>query len=520
MREVIPQSEVIRLLSDPTTHGGDPVERIDTHTSVVFLAGRRALKLKRAVKYDYLDFSTPELRKRFCEGELRINGRMAPALYRRVIPVVRTTAGRLALGGDGTPVDWVIEMTRFDQEALLDRLAGRGALDLALMAPLAEEIASFHDACEARPEFGGAPGIARVIDGNAEGFRLYAREILSSSACESLTKSAHQALKRLTPLLESRRTSGLVRQCHGDLHLGNIVLFSGQPTLFDAIEFNEDIACIDVMYDIAFLLMDLSHRRLTRHVNAVLNAYLGVTQDFEGLAALPLFLSCRAAIRAKTTATAAHLQTVESIQRDMCTRVNEYFDLAVRLLQPSAPVLVAVGGLSGSGKSTLARSLAPSFGPVPGAVILRSDEIRKRLSGVPALTRLGPNAYTPEMSAHVYEALVAEATAIVAAGHSAVVDAVFARAEDRAALERAAASTGARFAAVWLDAPEDVLIARVAQRAPDASDADVDVVRMQYARWSGDVSWPRIDADAALPAVSARARACLQSQRLCLDDAA
>jgi uncharacterized protein len=506
------QGEVIRLLSNPATHAGAAVERIDTHASMVFLAGTRAYKLKRAVKYDYLDFSTVELRRRFCEAELRINRRLAPALYLRVLPVVRTHGGTLALGGEGEPVDWVVEMNRFDQAQLLDRLASAGRLELSLMASLGEEIAAVHDGSGARPAFGGEKGIERVIQGNAEGFHEFGSGIFADSACGALTASARDWLRRVAPLLEWRRRCGFVRECHGDLHLGNIVLLDGQPTLFDAIEFNDDISCIDVMYDVAFLLMDLWYRGLMRQANAVFNAYLGITQDVEALAALPLLLSCRAAIRAKTTATSASLQAQVATQRQLQANARKYLDLAIRLLRTPSPVIVAIGGLSGSGKSTVAAALAPSIGAVPGAVLLRSDEIRKRLCHAAPLTKLGPAGYTPEVSARVYEALTAAAASIAASGHSVIADAVFARAEDRAAIERAARSQQVPFAALWLDAPETVLVERVTSRDADVSDADADVVRMQCAQWAGDAPWTRVDASADEHTVIARAGARLQAQ--------
>jgi len=514
------QAEVIRLLADPSTYGTNAVEQIDTHASIVFLAGSRALKLKRAVKYDYLDYSTVERRRRFCDAELRVNARMAPVLYRRVLPVVRTRSGHLALDGEGTPVDWVVEMTRFDQQALFDRLAASGRLDLALMPPLAEEIAAVHASGAAREEFGGASGMTRVIDGNAAGLRKFGGECFGPAACDVLTAAARAALRTCTRLLERRRPSGYVRQCHGDLHLGNIVLVDGNPTLFDAIEFNDDIANVDVMYDLAFLLMDLWHRGLPAHANAVLNAYLGETHDVEGLAALPLFLSCRATVRAKTSATAASLRSTPESQRDLQATARAYLDLATRLLRPPAPAIVAIGGLSGSGKSTMARLLAPAVGAVPGAVVLRSDEIRKRLCGMPPLTRLGSGAYTPELSNRVYEALIADAAAVVGSGHSVIVDAVFARADDRRAVERAARGAGVPLAAVWLDAPERVLVDRVQQRGPDVSDADSNVVRMQCAQWADDVQWTHVDAAADQDTVLERLRAHVQTHTVALDRAA
>jgi hypothetical protein len=274
------------------------------------------------------------------------------------------------------------------------------------------------------------------------------------------------------------------------------------------------------MYDLAFLLMDLWHRALPQHANTVLNTYLSVTRDFDGLAALPLFLSCRAAIRAKTSATAAALQIDSARQREMTMRAREYLGLAGHLLQRQSPTLVAIGGLSGSGKSTLARALAPSIGAVPGAVVLRSDEIRKRLWGVTPLTKLESAAYTPDMSTRVYETLAADAVAVARTGHSVVVDAVFARAADRLAVERAARAAGVAFAAVWLEAPERILVERIAARGPDVSDADAGVVRMQWAQSAGDVRWLPVDAAVDVEQVVVRARTALQRQMVALDAAA
>jgi hypothetical protein len=417
-------------------------------------------------------------------------------------------------------VDWVVEMARFDQDDLFDRLAASGRLDLALMGSLAEEIAAFHASCAAREESGGVRGITRVIDGNARGFRQFGAACFTATACDALTAAARASVRRCAQLLERRRETGFVRECHGDLHLGNIVLIEGRPTLFDAIEFNDDLSCIDVMYDLAFLLMDLWHRGLPAHANALLNAYLGQTHDLDGLAALPLFLSCRAAVRAKTTATAASLQAIAEGQRDLQTRAREYLDLATQLVRPQSPSIVAIGGLSGSGKSTVARLLAPAVGAVPGAVVVRSDEIRKRLCGVSPLTRLGPDGYTREVSARVYDAAVADAAAVVETGHSAVVDAVFARADDRLVVERVARAAGVPFVGIWLDAPETVLVDRVERRGRDTSDAGPDVVRMQCAQWADDVKWTHVDAAAELSTVLTAVRAQLHTQLVAGDIAA
>lgn len=485
------QREIEAFLASPATHGGDPVERIDTHASVVFLAGSRALKLKRAVKYDYLDFSTAARRRAMCEAELKTNQRMAPMLYRRVLPVTREADGSLALDGAGAPVDWLLEMRRFDQEALLDRLAERGALDLSLMRPLAAAIVRLHAGAERRPDQGGEPGMRWVVDGNAAGFAEQGA-LLDETACRLAVDRARHALARHASLLEARREAGRVRHCHGDLHLRNLVLLDGQPTLFDAVEFNDAVSCTDTAYDLAFLLMDLWHRELPAHANAVLNGALALDPDYEALALLPLFLSCRAAVRAKTSAAAAMLHAGDA--EDLRRTARDYLSMAASLLDPAPPCLVAVGGLSGTGKSTLAFALAPTLGAVPGAVVVRSDEVRKALAGVDALARLGPESYTPEASARVYARVLEVAGVALRGGHAVVADAVWSQPGERAAIERMAREAGVPFVGIWLEAPESVLASRVDGRQADVSDAGADVVRQQIVRGTGAIAWARLDA--------------------------
>ncbi len=494
------QSDVVAFLASPSTHGSAKVERIDTHSAIVFLAGPRAYKLKRAVRFDYLDFSTSERRHAMCDAEVRLNRRTAPGLYRGVLPVSCEGDGRFVLDRPGTPIDWVVDMNRFPQEALFDRLAATGHLDLGLMPPLAAAIAEFHAAAECRSDHGGKGGMAWVIEGNVEGFTEYGAGALDPAAYRQLTESARVELDARGALLDERRAAGFVRQCHGDLHLRNIVLLDGRPTLFDGVEFDDRIACTDVLYDLAFLLMDLWRRRLPRHANAVWNGYLAESGDLSGISLLPLFLSCRAAVRAKTSATAARLQPDARRSDELQEQAREYLMMAQDLLRAPRPALVAIGGFSGSGKSTLALGLAPSVGAVPGAIVVRSDEIRKRLRGVSPLQRLGLDGYSHEMSERVYATAVDHATAAVREGHSTIVDAVFARAEDREAIERMATGLSVPFIGLWLDAPEPVLIARIEQRRHDPSDANAGVIRMQRRQPIGHMTWHRIDASTS-PAV-------------------
>jgi aminoglycoside phosphotransferase family enzyme/predicted kinase len=501
------QTAVIEFLSAPATYDGASVERIDTHASVVFLVGERAYKLKRAVKFDYLDFSTPERRRAMCEAEVRLNRRTAPEIYRGVLPVTRHDDSHLALGSDGTPVDWVVEMNRFDQRGLFDRLAVAGELKLELMSSLAAAIAGFHLSAEPRTDQGGRPAMAWVIEGNAAGFAEFGGACLDSTDASRVTSESLRELDRRGALLDSRRESGFVRQCHGDLHLRNIVLLDGRPRLFDGVEFNDRISCTDVLYDLAFLLMDLWRRRLPRHANAVLNRYLAETDAWEALCLLPLFLSCRAAVRAKTSATAATQANDAGRRGELHATAREYLAMAERLLHPPRPCLVAIGGLSGSGKSTLALNVAPAIGGAPGAVVLRSDETRKQLSGVPVLEHLGPQGYSAEMSRRVYATAAERAARVLRAGQSVVVDAVFARPPDRDSIEQVAAAAGVPFIGVWLEAPESVLISRTEQRRHDASDADAAVVRLQRAQDTGPIQWCRIDASGSTASVVSTAMA-------------
>jgi aminoglycoside phosphotransferase family enzyme/predicted kinase len=507
------QAGVIEFLAAPSTHGGAAVERIDTHASIVFLAGERAYKLKRAVRFDYLDFSTAERRRVLCEAEVRLNRRTAPTLYRGVVPVTREPGGAYALGGPGGTADWLVEMNRFPQDALFDRLASAGTLGLDLMPPLASAIAGLHRLAERRADHGGQAGMAWVVEGNAAGLAEFGDGCFEPSDADRLTDDTRRELARQAETLERRRRSGCVRQCHGDLHLRNIVLLDRQPTLFDGVEFNDAISCTDVLYDLAFLLMDLWRRGLTRHANVVWNRYLLETGDLDGIGLLPLFLSCRAAVRAKTSATAARLQEVAPRRAELQEAARGYLAMAEQLLHPQQPCLVAIGGRSGSGKSTLARTLAPTVGAVPGAIVLRSDETRKRLRGVAPGERLGAEGYAAQVSKRVYSRMAEDASLVLRAGQSAIVDAVHLRAADRRAVELVAHDAGVPFIGLWLDAPESVLIDRTSRRRHDVSDADAAVVRMQVARDPGHIDWHRIDASHGPEHAMAGAADALRSTR-------
>ena len=411
--------------------------------------------------------------------------------------------------GTGRAVEWLLEMQRFDQAALLDRIAARGALDGATIDALAEAIAGFHDQAEKRPERGGYAAMRHVVDGNAEDLAGLAGTAFAATAVEALNERTRAELERRRELLEERRRAGKVRHCHGDLHLGNIVLRDGRPVLFDCLEFDPGLAAIDTFYDVAFTLMDLCHRGLRPLAQRLLNGYLDATWDDAGLALLPLFLSCRAAIRAKVQGLAAEREDDAQARAREIAAARAYLALAAGFLAPEPPWLVAVGGVSGTGKSTLGRRLAPALGAAPGAVLLRSDVVRKRLCGVRPTERLGPEAYDERVSRRVYDALAARAVEILAAGHAAIVDAVFLDPKERARVKRVAAERGVRFDGLWLAAPAAVLAERVAARRGDASDATEAVLQGQLAADPGPLAWRVLDCAGEPERVAAAAAAAL-----------
>ena len=505
------QEEVLAFLADPAAHSSQEVQevrRIDTHAASVFLAGARALKVKRAVRFPFLDYSTLAKRRKACEAELDVNAPYAPEIYCGVTAITREADGRLAIGGFGPAVEWAVEMRRFDETRTLDHLVGE--IDDALAEALGRAVAAAHaksPAVEAKPWI---TALGSYIDEHVEAFAAHS-DIFPPAEIDALARASRAAYDRIGPLLTERGRRGLIRRIHSDLHLGNIVLIDGRPVLFDAIEFSDIIASGDVFYDLAFLLMDLLERGLARPANIVLNRYLAETQrahDLAALAGLPFFLSMRAAIRAKVTA--ARIERAPPAERAPTARAaHDYFAFALEAIAPPAPKLVSVGGLSGTGKTVLARALAPQLKPMPGAVIVRSDIERKALLGAAENEKLPADAYGEEITARVYATLAEKARRILGAGHSAMVDAVFAEPPERAVLEATAKSADIPLHGLFLTAPLEARIGRVDSRARDASDADANVARAQERYDLGPLQWTAIDASATPAETLARARAAL-----------
>ena len=501
------QEEAFRFLADPATHGLDgPVRRIDTAGAVVFLAGPEVYKVKRAVRFPFMDLSTLEKRRAACEAEIAVNRENAPGIYLGALPIVRTPHG-LAIGGEGEAVEWVCHMRRFDENATLDRIAERGGLSDALVDRLALAVRRAHARAPLRDGTRAAAELETYIGQNDAAF-AERPELFPPAEARRLTREQRLAFAVARPTLLRRGRAGYVRRGHGDLHLANIALIADEPVLFDAVEFSDAIASGDVLYDLAFLLMDLEERGFRRAANRLFNRYLAAEppEALDGLSALPLFLSLRAAIRAKVEA--ARADRLEGAERERALRLARGdFDLASAFLRWAAPRLVAIGGLSGSGKSALAEALAPRLGRAPGALWLRSDVERKAMFGVEETVRLPAAAYAAEVSREVYRRIDDKARRALGAGSAVVLDATFASARERAAAERAAAEAGAGFDGLFLDAPLAARLARVGARSGDASDADAGVVERQQAEPLGERGWTAIDASGALEATVARAAA-------------
>ena len=500
------QSETIGFLADQAVDAGD-MGRHETHISLIFLAGNRAWKLKKAVRLPYADFSTQTLRRAACDRELALNRVTAPGLYRRVRSITRGTDGGLEWDGVGPAVDHVVEMARFDQRDLFSAMAAEGRLPLSMMEGLATEIARFHEEAPRIDDPAGADRIAGVLSINEAGFAT--SHVLPPGEIQDLNDRFRRRLDDLAPALDARARAGRVRRCHGDLHLRNICLWQGRPCLFDCIEFNEELATTDTLYDLAFLLMDLWENGLHGHANLVANRYMDALDGAEdgGWPLLPFFMAIRAAVRAHVTATQAESSRGSGDFDGLAGRARRYFELAAQLLTLHPGRVIAIGGLSGSGKTTLAEALAPEILPAPGARLLETDRIRKAMFNAAPDQRLSPAAYAPEVSARVYDRLAQRTDVLAGQGASVMISAVLDRPDERAAIALAAGDS--RFDGLWLSAPAEVLRRRIVGRTTRVSDADAAVLDRQLAAQPAVPDWRHIDVSGPLDETLAAARSAL-----------
>ncbi len=464
-----------------------PVEKIvtvETHISLVFLTGPYAYKVKKAVDLGFLDFSTLESREHFCREELRLNRRLCADLYLDVVPVTEQS-GIIMIGGNGKVIDYAVKMVQFDRRLELDTLLIQGKITGEQIDQISRIVAGFHESAPAAsPDtpYGQAKVLIKPVRDNfTEAARLN-RDRQEKALLEKLKQWTENEYKRLIPLFSSRKADGAVRQCHGDMHTGNMVLWKNRVMIFDCIEFNQRLSTIDVFSEIAFLVMDLEHSGHPEHAWRFLNNYLSLTGDYQGIPLLRFYKTYRAMVRAKVTAI-RHLQEENRQEKaKTLTEHRSYISTALACSSPAQPGLMLTCGVSGSGKTTVAGMLASRI----QAIHIRSDIERKRLFGLGHLEKSSPGQnkamYSIESSELTYTRLYEIATRCLESNYPVVVDATFLREEERRRFMRLGKNTGVPVIILFCMAPEPLLEERVTKRrrkGKDASEADKTVLLQQ-----------------------------------------
>ena len=464
--------EIGELTAAAFPHAVRQLRIIETHISWIVLTGCYAYKIKKPIRYDFLDAGTLERRRLLCEEELRLNRRFATDLYLDVVALVREN-GRLKVGGRGPAVEYAVRMRQFDPMQELSNQLDEGVVSSLDMAALATVLAGFHGAAAVAPAespFGDPACVRAQMLDNTEVLRRHVKAEDEAAAVRRLEAWLQASLVRETPLIDQRKRTGAVRECHGDLHAGNIVRWRGAWVPFDCIEFSPELRFIDVMNDIAFLYMDLAAHRRRDLGHALLSAYLEQTGDYEGLRLCTMFAVYRALVRAKIDALAA-ASAIGASAEPLFERRRQRIRVAGQLLRDRRPALLITHGVTGSGKSWLSERLVA---PLP-ALRIRSDLERKRLAGVSPLARtdsgIGEKLYSPDVTGQVYARLRRCAAAALTSGWTVIVDAAFLRAADRHQFGELALERRCPFAILWCHADGETLRARVVGRGQSGSDA-------------------------------------------------
>lgn len=486
------QATLIRALCNPVLydHEADSVELVETHISWVLLSGAYAYKIKKAVNLGFLDFSTLEKRRFFCGEELRLNRRLAPKLYLDVVPISGTSA-EPKLNGTGSAIEYAVKMLRFPQEALLDRMLAQGKFTPAQADAMAREVARFHAAtAAATPEGLGTPqAVHQPVRENFAQIAERSRGLPENVTLDPLKQWSEREFARRRTDFALRREHGLVRECHGDLHLGNMAWIDDQPILFDCIEFNPSLRWIDVISDAAFVVMDLHDRGRPDLAQRFLNTYLEQTGDFDGLRLLPYYLCYRAMVRAKVSCIRTDQSGLSTEQQQTASQqAAAYVHLASLFTRPSRPWLLITHGYSGSGKTTATQLLLEQT----SAIRLRSDVERKRLFGLAPDARsqsgIDQGLYTPDAHLKTYRHLEVLAREVLQAGFPVIVDAAFLKRAEREAFRSLALELGIPFLILELHAAEDTMRQRIVHREQfgrDASEATLQVLELQMRSGEG-----------------------------------
>ncbi len=462
-------------------HPIDGVEIIETHISWVLLTGRYAYKIKKALNLGFLDYSTLEKRKFQCEEELRLNRRTAPEIYLQLVAIGGTLEQPLV--NKEPAIDYMVKMVQFPQQALLTQILAAGELTDADIEKLAETIADFHasiDAAQADSRYGSAEVVNHPVDENFEQIRARISSPALLNRLSMIEQRNHAFSQANRALFEQRKRDGYIRDCHGDLHLNNILLLDGQPRLFDCIEFNPELRIIDVISELAFLVMDLEQHQQAELANLLLNNYLERSGDYEGSRLLRFYLCYRAMVRAKVvTIRLGQSGLTAKEQQDIHHDFDSYLSLAEGYTEPPHPHIYITHGLSGSGKTTLTATLMQRL----GAIRIRSDIERKRLFGLKGDEQGDTaNIYTEEASQRTYQRLADLSVAITQGGYPVIVDATFLKQHERDHFRALADQLGVPFTILHFHAGPEVLTRRIQKRVAmgkDASDADLTVLQGQ-----------------------------------------
>lgn len=476
---------VLAAMSEPTTypHQVDRIRHLETHISHVFLTGEFAYKLKKPLQNPFLDYRTLEARKRYCAQELELNRRFSPELYVGVVAIAKDANG-WNLEGRGEIVEYAVKMREFSQDELLLSQLRSGKLTEEQVRSLGAELAAIHQAAPRLPDLSAAYGSPSVVAEESRDNVRALRQLAPESQrglVEELAAEIEQQLQKLEPVFAERRARGFIRECHGDLHLGNLIWRAGRVQLFDGIEFNESFRWIDLMSDLGFVLMDLEEHRQPGLANLLLNVYLEASGDFGGLQVLNFYKVYRALVRAKVAALRANQQVSQS-RAHSWEEVVEYLEYAAAAFVVRHPRLILTHGVSGSGKTFQTEPLLK----LPGLIRIRSDVERKRMEGLRGVERAGfePGAgmYTAARKNLVYQQLCAMARRGIESGWTILIDATFLQAENRQPFQQLAAELDVPLQILHFEAAEEILKARLRERAArgrDASDADCNVLELQ-----------------------------------------
>ena len=455
-----------------------PIQLIQTHISYVLLTGDYVYKVKKSVNLGFLNFSTLSARHHFCQEELRLNHILAPEIYLEVLPITQQ-GHKFILGGNGEPQEYTLKMRQFSQDALLSKMLKQGKLTPELMTQLGRIVAQVHLQAATNDyirSFGEVNKIKKAIAQNYQQSQKYIGSLQTQPQYEETKEFSDRFFSSQTALLNQRQKNNWIRECHGDLHLDNICLWHNQIQLFDRIEFNEPFRFVDVMYDVAFLVMDLEAAGEPELANVFLNTYVEQTGDWEGLAVLPLYLSRQAYVRAKVNSWLWDNPTLTTEnKRQIGNKASNYYHLAWEYTRPQSGKLIMMSGLSGSGKTTVARKLAQSL----GAIHIRSDAVRKHLSGTPLEQSGAPSIYTSEMTQKTYGRLLELGIKLASLGFTVILDAKYDRRNLRKPVITQGQNAQIPIEIVYCTATDKVLRDRILARTGDISDATVDLLESQ-----------------------------------------